>query len=216
MTFLHALPLQESEEAAVEPLPVPEVSPILVLARAAAGGDAQATASLLKTLAPRMVRTVHVLMGSSHADVDDVVQQSLIALIQALAAFRGECSPAHYASRIAVRTAMAARRRTRTREGRHDASVDTDALAISDDSPSDQAFAERRKRVVRELLDELPPEQAEAMALRIALGWSLGEVAEATGAPLNTVRSRLRLAKQALRKRIESDPALAEELEGLL
>ena len=33
---------------------------------------------------------------------------------------------------------------------------------------------------------------------------------ERGGAPINTVRSRLRLAKEALRSRIESDPALAE------
>ena len=36
------------------------------------------------------------------------------------------------------------------------------------------------------------------------------EVADATGAPVNTVRSRLRLAKEALRHRIEKDPAFAE------
>jgi RNA polymerase sigma-70 factor (ECF subfamily) len=39
------------------------------------------------------------------------------------------------------------------------------------------------------------------------------EVAEATGVPLNTVRSRLRLAKEALRRRILEDPALAATLE---
>jgi RNA polymerase sigma-70 factor (ECF subfamily) len=38
------------------------------------------------------------------------------------------------------------------------------------------------------------------------------EVADATGAPVNTVRSRLRLAKEALRRRIEEDPALIEVL----
>ena len=47
------------------------------------------------------------------------------------------------------------------------------------------------------------------------IGWSLAEMAEATGAPLNTVRSRLRLGKEALRRRIEGDPALAEELETM-
>jgi RNA polymerase sigma-70 factor (ECF subfamily) len=39
------------------------------------------------------------------------------------------------------------------------------------------------------------------------------EVADATGAPVNTVRSRLRLAKEALAKRIDEDPFLAEALE---
>lgn len=217
MPFLRAVSPRErdkvEEEATVErELPAPPISPILELARTAAAGDAQATSRLLKELLPRMVRTVHAVMSSSHPDVDDVVQQALIALIQALPAFRGECSPAHYASRIAVRTAVAARRRSRARQARNDASVDTEALA-GGGGPGEQAAAERRRRLVRELLDELPEEQGEAMALRIALGWSLPEVAQATGAPLNTVRSRLRLAKEALRKRIEADPSLADELE---
>jgi RNA polymerase sigma-70 factor (ECF subfamily) len=63
------------------------------------------------------------------------------------------------------------------------------------------------------LLDELPEPQAEALVLRVAWGLSMQEVADATGAPLNTVRSRLRLAKEALARRLEDDPDLREELE---
>jgi RNA polymerase sigma-70 factor (ECF subfamily) len=44
------------------------------------------------------------------------------------------------------------------------------------------------------------------------LGWSLEEIAQTSGAPVNTVRSRLRLAKEALRRKIVADPVLAEEL----
>ena len=71
----------------------------------------------------------------------------------------------------------------------------------------------RRKRIVRDLLGVIPPEQAEALALRVALGWTLEEIASASDTPLNTVRSRLRLAKEALRRRIEADPSLRDELE---
>jgi RNA polymerase sigma-70 factor (ECF subfamily) len=35
-------------------------------------------------------------------------------------------------------------------------------------------------------------------------------VARASGAPVNTVRSRVRLAKEALRARIAAQPALSE------
>jgi len=59
----------------------------------------------------------------------------------------------------------------------------------------------------------LPEAQAEALALRVALGWSLKEIADATSTPLNTVRSRLRLAKEALRRRIGDDPGLADQLD---
>jgi RNA polymerase sigma-70 factor (ECF subfamily) len=63
-------------------------------------------------------------------------------------------------------------------------------------------------------LEDLPEEQAEALTLRVVMGWSLEEVARASGAPVNTVRSRVRLAKEALRARIDAQPALAE-LRGL-
>jgi RNA polymerase sigma-70 factor (ECF subfamily) len=47
----------------------------------------------------------------------------------------------------------------------------------------------------------------------VVLGWTLEEVALATGAPVNTVRSRVRLAKEALRRRIEANPRLIDDLE---
>jgi len=135
------------------------------------------------------------------------VQLSLIGFIQSLPNFRGECNPSLFAARIAVRTATAVRRRSRARHVGRDSSVEVDEL---EGHRVDHA-ATRRRAVVRALLDDLPEEQSEALALRFMLGWSLLEISETSGAPVNTVRSRLRLAKEALRRRIEADPALAED-----
>jgi RNA polymerase sigma-70 factor (ECF subfamily) len=41
-------------------------------------------------------------------------------------------------------------------------------------------------------------------------GHSIEEISTITQTPFNTVRSRLRLAKEALRQRIEAEPAWAE------
>lgn len=68
----------------------------------------------------------------------------------------------------------------------------------------------RIERLWRWLLDELPEEQAETMLYRVLLEYSLQETADATGAPLNTVRSRLRLARETLQKRMNRDPSLLE------
>lgn len=197
-------------------MPVPGVakppSAAVELARLAAAGDVAATRRLLEAVAPRMTRVVYAVLGAGHPDADDVVQQSLIGLVQALPGFRGECEPVAYGSRIAVRTAVAARKRSRTLQSRCDDSADADLLTSGAQLPSDAARSSRRKQLIRELLSEIPDEQAESMALRFVLGWSLEEVAQATRAPVNTVRSRLRIAKQALKKRIEQNPALAEEL----
>jgi RNA polymerase sigma-70 factor (ECF subfamily) len=152
-------------------------------------------------------------MGGGHPDVEDVAQQSLIAFIQALPAFRGDSDPSRYATTIAVRTAIAARRRVRVDHARRDAGADADTLASSEREPGEALASRRRKELLRDLLAELPHEQAEALAMRVVLGWSLEEIAGQSGAPLNTVRSRLRLAKESLRKTIESQPGLCEALE---
>lgn len=188
-------------------------SALFDLAERAATGNMEATAQLLKALAPAMVRAARALMGATHADVDDVVQQSLIGLVQALPAFRGDCSPAHYATRIVARIAVAARQRAKMRGDRNDESVELTALPGHTPTLPDHVAAERRRLLVRGLLEQLPQEQAETLAMRVALGFTLGEVAAATGVPLNTVRSRIRLAKEALRRRIEADPQLLMMLE---
>jgi len=158
---------------------------------------------------PDMMRVVRGVMSPYSSDVDDAIQQSLVALIQALPAFRGECAPAGYACRIAFRTALGMRKRVQLSRARHDSSVDTDLVPASL-SPAHHSDARRRTDIVRNLLDEIPTEQAEALAMRTMLGWSIEEIAKTSGAPINTVRSRLRLAKEALRRAIEADPALAE------
>jgi RNA polymerase sigma-70 factor (ECF subfamily) len=183
------------------------------LAARAVRGDTAATGALLKALAPAMIRSAQQLLGRGHPDLDDVVQQALIGLVQALPSFRNECSVTHFACRIVARTAVAARRRQGLRSDRQDDEVDVDALARPVESAVDGVDAERRRSLVRGLLATLPEEQAETLALRVVLGFSLDEVAEATGVPMNTVRSRVRLAKTALKRRIEAEPGLLEALE---
>jgi RNA polymerase sigma-70 factor (ECF subfamily) len=187
-------------------------TPMLLLARAAAGGDSAATGQLLRALAPRLGRVVRAVLGGTHPDVDDAVQQSLIGLVQALPAFRGDCEPLGYATIIAVRTAVATRKRSRTDQSRREDGVEADLRPGQRPSPGDEIAAKRRKELLRGLLDHLPTEQAEAIAMRVVLGWSIKEIAVHSGAPLNTVRSRLRLAKEALKARIEEDATLVDAL----
>lgn len=192
------------------PLGVPTPrSAAIELARTAAAGDVRATRKLLEIVAPRVARTVRAVMGARHPEVEDAAQLALIGFIQALPSFRGECDPAQFAARIAVRTAGAIRRRARARFGAVDQAADVDSL----EAPPEEIEAARRKEFIRALLDGLPEEQAEVLVLRIMLGWALKDIATTSGAPLNTVRSRLRLAKEALRRRIADDPVLTEALD---
>ena len=64
--------------------------------------------------------------------------------------------------------------------------------------------------MLRELLLTLPEEQAEAFLLRVVLEYDVADIARETQVPVNTVRSRVRLAREALRHRIENNPNLKE------
>ncbi|MBX3233396.1 MAG: sigma-70 family RNA polymerase sigma factor [Labilithrix sp.] len=170
---------------------------------------------LLRDVGPRIERVVRAVLGRANEDADDVVQQAMLGFVQALPAFRGECEPTHFASRVAARTAIACARRRRALRDRHEDGVDVDSLPRdAGRSPEPLATTERARRMelLRDVLAQIPPEQAETLSLRIMFGWSLAEVAETTGVPLNTVRSRLRLAKTALRAAIEADPTAHEAL----
>jgi RNA polymerase sigma-70 factor (ECF subfamily) len=71
----------------------------------------------------------------------------------------------------------------------------------------------RRREALEALLDELPEPQAEVLVLHCALDFSVDEIAASVGRPLETIRSRLRLAKRALRERIGASAELTELLE---
>lgn len=176
------------------------------LAARAATGEHAATRQLLTLVAPAVLRSVRLVLGSKSPDVEDVTQQALMAFVEALPGFRGECHPSGFASRIAVHTALTCRRRA----GRlRVVPWGTEALAEATErrhAPHDDGgTAAYQRRCVRDLLARLPRDQAEVMALHIVLGHSLLEVAQATSIPLNTVKSRLRLAKQALRRTLEAE-----------
>jgi RNA polymerase sigma-70 factor (ECF subfamily) len=181
----------------------------LVLARRAGEGDPRATRQMVELVTPRVVRAVGVAMGPAHPDLDDTVQLALLGLVRALPSFRGECTPTTLAVRIAYRTASRQRRRAARRRARETVEIDLDTLV----GVAWEPHAAERTAAVRALLGTLPGVQADALTMRVALGWSVQEIARSTSAPVNTVRSRLRLAKRALRSSIAADPALAEPLD---
>lgn len=195
-----------------------QADPLRAVATRAAAGDDRAQRTLLVALGPVLLRVVRGVLGVGHADIEDVLQESMLALCSALASFRGDCQTAHFACRVAVQTAMNARRRAAHRR-RTTPSVPPDELAElahEDLSPADMLAAARRREVLRLLLEELPPVQAEVLALHTMLGHSVAETAAITGVPANTARSRLRAALAALRERAGADAVLAEAARGEL
>ncbi len=193
-----------------------QADPLRAVAARAVAGDGRAQRTLLVALGPTLLRVVRSVLGARHPDAEDVLQESMLALCSALASFRGDCQTSHFASRVAVQTAMNARRRAAHRQ-RTTPSVPPDdlaELAHEGMSPAELLAAARRREVLRVLLEELPPVQAEVLALHTMLGHSVAETAAATGVPVNTVRSRLRAALATLRARAGADAILVETAGG--
>jgi RNA polymerase sigma factor (sigma-70 family) len=189
---------------------------LALLARASAGGDRRALRTLLSAVGPSMLQVIRRVLGFDNPDVEDAFQEAALGLVEALRGFRGECSTLHFASRVAVLTAVTWRRRQRTRarhaaDGAFDEERALPGLAAETPSTETLALGAQRRVLLRQLIDELPEPQAEVLVLHCVGGFTLDEVASTSGIPLETARSRLRLAKRALRTRIE-DAGLAVEM----
>lgn len=190
---------------------------LAAIARAAAEGDRGAIHALLVALAPHLLRTVRSLLGRDNPDAEDVAQEAALVVLAALPSFRGESSVQRFATRTAVLVAMNARRkRAANKRGGAQPTVatDLDQLVAQPDGPEQRLVQAQAAEAVRSLLLTLPAPQAEALALHCVGGCTLAEIAAATNAPLQTVKSRLRLARRALRLTLDGKPALLELLES--
>jgi len=186
----------------------PQGDPLAHLVAPATRGDRQAVDALLRAIAPRVLGVACRILGANSPEAEDVAQEALVAVCAGLPRFRGECSVVFYATRIAVRLALQTGRSNRARTRRELEAEAAEPIASS--TPDEAASASKRRAALRALLELLPEDQAEALAMQVVIGMSLQEIADATGAPVNTIRSRIWLAKQATRARIERNPRYRE------
>jgi RNA polymerase sigma-70 factor (ECF subfamily) len=183
--------------------------PLSALVEGAIRGEPEDLTRLLSLVAPPVTAAIRLLLGSRHPELEDAVQEALLAVSASLGRFRGESSFLHYARRIAVRTALSMRR-ARDELARRQREVAV-ATLTPEQWPAEPPQIEREQRLAafRKLLDELPEGQAESLAFRVLLEYPLPQIARELGVPVNTVRSRVRLARNHLRDRILADPTLA-------
>lgn len=193
--------------------PPPHTDALLQVAQGASSGNAEAIRTLLTEVGGSMLRTIRKILGREHPDVEDVAQDAFLALLASLSTFRAECSVGHFANRIALLTALTARRRLHTRQRYSDLDGSVDGYADeSGSSPLVNAMAHRRRQVVLDLLERLPAPTAEALAMHFVLGYTVDEIATAAKVPNNTVWSRLRLGKAALRRALAEDSTITDLL----
>jgi RNA polymerase sigma factor (sigma-70 family) len=217
VSVLKLLKGRSSAREATAEWPAREADDLAPLVQRCRRGERDALRTLLITLGPAMLQMVRRVLGAGDPDVEDVFQDATIGLVKALPGFRADCSTRHFGCRIATLTALKARRQRRPERELTWVDVDGDDSGNGGEpvprvDGRDWALAARRRDVLRGLLDELPDAQAEALVLHCVAGLTIDELAATVHAPVETTRSRLRLAKAALRERIALDPSLAELL----
>ena len=76
---------------------------------------------------------------------------------------------------------------------------------VAESATNMQSEAERSIMMerVRGIIDDLPQEQQRSLQMAFFDGLSHSEIAEKTGQPLGTVKTRIRSALTSLRKRLE-------------
>lgn len=162
-------------------------------------------ASFFRRLYASVYRWVAKASGAAHADVEDLVQETLLQAWAGRDRFRGEAAPLSWVVAIA-------RNKVRDRFKRRTAVDLHEALDRLEDRPIPDALAasDEARRLVRRALEALPAEYARLLRWRYLEGASVRSMAERLGESEKAAESRLHRAREAFREilgREEDDDA---------
>jgi RNA polymerase sigma-70 factor (ECF subfamily) len=149
---------------------------------------------------PRLIRLAGLICRDA-IDSEDAVQAGLERAWRGRGSLRDPGSLAAWLDRIVVREAIRLGRDKRSLRQRLDRVLgdhdDIEILVVRTEADPESAVTSRT--ALRHAFESLPAAQRAVVALHLYLGYSLAETADMVGAPLETVRSRLRLAREQLR-----------------
>jgi RNA polymerase sigma-70 factor (ECF subfamily) len=182
------------------------------LIRRAQAGDPRALRELCERHRGDVARVAFRVIGPS-ADLEDVVQESLVQIYRSLPSYRGDSKFSTWLYRVVTNVARMHVRRERSRpnlNSEHKAAIDY----LPAQSGRPDAAAERNERLdaLYRHLAALSEKKRTVLALHDLAGVSATEIAEIVGAPVLTVRTRLFYARKELYAALAKDPALTELL----
>ena len=181
--------------------------------RIAAHADKAAFAQVFTYYAPR-VKGYLLRLGLEAAQAEELSQEVMVAVWRKAASFdRRQASVATWIFRIARNRRIDVFRRDQyARLDAHDPMFQPPAETLPDAATE----AGDREIQIRRALADLPEDQRSLVRDHFYEDLSHSQIAEKTGLPLGTVKSRLRLAFAKLKLRLEADetPAAAAAVEG--
>ena len=183
----------------------------LGLVRRMQEGDEQALSAFYGRWFPIVNGLITRILKSAD-DVEDVVEETFWQAWRQASRFTADRGSVQTWILTIARSRALDRLRA-TRRLREDSIDDTGGTesAVKDDrpmslrstsDPSTDAEHSERRQLVAAALSELPQEQRQALELGYFGGLSQTEIAERTGQPLGTVKTRMRLAISKLRDRL--------------
>ena len=162
------------------------------------GGDARAGSTLVR----RHFDALHRFFSSkAQGQVEDLIQQTFMACVEARDAFRGESSFRAYLFGLARLQLFSYYRKTQRARTLDFTSTSVRDLGMS---PTGVLAQREDERLLSLALHHVPVDQQIALELTYWEGLSASEVARVLGIPENTVYSRLRRAKGHLRRALDT------------
>ena len=139
---------------------------------------------------PRLVRAANLLVGD-RAVAEEIAQEALLRTASRWEKVRRMGSPGGWTHRVTVNLATSQLRRRRVERRARARIAGDEVRSQRSDSASDIA--------VRDALATLPAASQRILVLHHVLGWTAVEIGDLDGASADTVRQRLRRAREALR-----------------
>lgn len=154
---------------------------------------------LFHRLSPRLYRAAYLLSRSDER-AEALVQATFAASVEAWPRFEHRSSAYTWLYSILLRLA----RRERDAADRYVPDVELSELPSPGADPAAQVELSEETSALRECLGELSAEHGEVLVLFYLESMHYRDIAQAVGAPIGTVKSRLHAAKQALANKLRA------------
>ena len=156
----------------------------------AVAGSRDALREVVETIRPIVVRYVRARIGSAERvglSADDVAQEVCLAAIQALPRYQDQGRP-FLAFVYGIASHKVADAHRAAGRNRSEPTAEVPERFSLDDGPEQMAINSDSKARMEKLLAVLPDKQREILTLRIVVGMSAEETAEAVGSTPGAVR----------------------------
>ena len=171
-----------------------------------AEGDAVALGELYDRHGRTVFGVLYRMLGAPEP-AEEVAQDAFHAVWRRARSYRADRGSVRTWLLAIARNAAIDWRRTKGRRVEREAAIDEAAELVEDTHEDERVIASLRAERVRAAIAALPDEQRVVLSLAFWSGLSQREIADRTGTPLGTVKSRVRLGMAKLREglRIEME-----------